>query len=362
MNKIKTEYFTYGVGRQFEQMAQRLKREFEATNKVVMNVLPPEVIVDKQFPKGSHPCWITCWLWDYVEKDTERIVWLDADIDVMNPLDYLSDFPFAAVLDSGESIRRRQLLSNIFKDIKMYFNNGYFSTTREIENIWKMLRSEIRNPLQDTAPEQTWTNYYLLKYVNPTSIYILDEKYNYMCYANKNLNKPIPDNVVHVHHAGLVKPLLKGGEYMPISTFNAIETDNYRLSPTLLEVKKDFLNHRSGEQIFADNNVSAKIIETLPPDMAMLNGKRHACMRFRLSAVKFTDVEVAAMEADRKKKEEEAMKKDVATASAEASSAPPPGPITAPKPKGPTMDAIEKASLKDAPVVPARVPGTLPGK
>ncbi len=324
---MKTRFFTIGVGNTLKIFAQRLRADFYQTNGLDLTVLPEEVIKDKHFPRGSHPCWISCFLWDFVEKETERIVWLDADIECGQKLDYISEAPFAGVIDSGDEITRNNKMNKIFKGMKNYFNNGYFSMTRDMESLFQRIRIEIHSPLQDSCPEQTWTNYYLNNVADQKDIEILPEKYNYMAYSKKNIHKPVPGDVVFLHHSGLQKPSVKGERFMPIQNFDPIETDHYRLSPTLLEVEKNYLNVESGEKIFTKHNVSATIIETLSPDMCFLRGKRIACARFRLSATKLTESEILMKETADKKRRAEEDAKMAKEAAQEAEDAPPPGPV-----------------------------------
>ena len=85
---------------------------------------------------------------------------------------------------------------------------------------------------------------------------------------------------------------------MPLKNFNPIVTREYKITPTELVVRKDVIaGGKTGEAIFLENGVSATIIETMPPDMRLLDGtKPVACFVYAISATKLTDSELAAAE------------------------------------------------------------------
>jgi hypothetical protein len=141
---------------------------------------------------------------------------------------------------------------------------------------------------------------------------------------------------------------------MPVNNFNQIETDEYRISPTKMVVRKDVIaNGKSGADIFRENNIEGQIVETLPPEDVSLDGKKpKACFVYKIKASQLTNEEVAKLEAEEKKKAEEQAKIDSEAAKAAANSAPPPPPTSPPPPL--------KSEEKDPGPPPNRLPGQLP--
>ena len=118
---------------------------------------------------------------------------------------------------------------------------------------------------------------------------------------------------------------------MPKNTFSPIETAQYRLTPTLLEIVKGC--GLSGDMIFRENHVSATIIETLGPSNITLAGKKVAVHQYKIVAVMMTDDEVkswkiteAKREGEEKVKREDLLRSNKTVAASMIKNAPPPLP------------------------------------
>lgn len=84
---------------------------------------------------------------------------------------------------------------------------------------------------------------------------------------------------------------------MPQKNFNKIETREYTVSSDELVVRKEVIHGgKSGEQIFAEAGVQARIIETMPADMRPIYGKMYPCFVYKIEATKMTDAELAEAE------------------------------------------------------------------
>lgn len=171
--KMKTLFFTGGVGAKYELMAKNLKFRFELLNPgVPMFVIPVSMFQTLRLLNASY--WIKAWLWDFAG-DVDRIGWIDPDVIPINPMKEIPAAPFSAVLDCERTAYAERRMHSDFAGIKSYFNNGFFIAARESIESFERLKKERHNPIHGNCIEQTWQN----KVVDETvGVNLLPQRWN----------------------------------------------------------------------------------------------------------------------------------------------------------------------------------------
>lgn len=186
----------------------------------------------------THPTWVKTQIWDLVPSDTDRVVWLDADIFSVRrmPLeDVPEDAAFSAVPEADDALEHemkkmgsqlavattvtnagtypvedeemnRRLNSPREKEKREkqkkyegvllrapYCNAGVFVATRETEGLFRELGKRMKDDVQGCFLDQSWLNALLSGDINP-----LPKTWNWMIDSDDP-----PNGVINVHAAGL---------------------------------------------------------------------------------------------------------------------------------------------------------------
>lgn len=193
---MKTKYFTIGDGPEFGYMAAELTRRLLHFNGI--NLITLKDGLARQYKMMGRQYWLKSVLWDFVDADTERIMYFDADILPILPLGdnvMKCEKMFAARLDVAITGERQRAQHSIFSNIRNYFNNGFFiankSSTRHFDQFANCLDSKV----QASCEEQTWMNY-----VFDDILSILPDSVCWMDSEPKNMfQKP---NMIHYTQRG----------------------------------------------------------------------------------------------------------------------------------------------------------------
>ncbi len=191
---MRTEYFTIACGREYDVMASEMARRLRFFNGVSLSVVTQAQCQYFGFKKRPKQL-MKAYLWELARKDTDRIIFMDADMLQVRPLpEYVlqSTAPYAARLDTESTAANERQSSPLFNGIKDYFNNGFFVATRASLPVFEQIQHHLLHPERGFCTEQTWANKCVDELcgltVLPASIaYIVD------C-------EPEPDDVIFRHY------------------------------------------------------------------------------------------------------------------------------------------------------------------
>ncbi len=157
---MKTEFFTVGMGAEYAQMALEMIPRFKRYNGI--SVTPITRSECKRYNVHNRAYWIKAFLWDFAAPGTERIGWVDCDFLPVAPMEPFSEAPFAARRDIPWTEKNeRTFHPPLFSYIITYFNNAFFTTTRDSIPMFERLQQEVDNPVHGGCIEQTWMNKYV---------------------------------------------------------------------------------------------------------------------------------------------------------------------------------------------------------
>jgi lipopolysaccharide biosynthesis glycosyltransferase len=190
---MNVQYFTCGLGGHYALMAEHLKKSMPQ-----VEVISEETV--RSFglnPRTAY--WIKCFLWEIALPDTQIVVWLDCDIQVVGKLEYVSIAPFAAVLDLESTAAKERVALPEYGIIHHYFNSGFFSATRASVEMFQFCQSRVHGGRHGNCVEQGWVNYYLA--FTKLQYEVLPRTYNYLVGSSWER----PEGVIHDHYAGPAK-------------------------------------------------------------------------------------------------------------------------------------------------------------
>lgn len=154
---MRTEFFTVGIGPHHAQMTLEMIPRFFKMNGAW--VTPISRYICQKYGVLHQAYWIKAFLWDLAHPSTERVCWVDGDMLPVAPLEPLSEAPFAARRDIPWTSGNERLEHfPLFSNIREYFNNGFFTATRDAMPAFELLKKEVDNPIHGTCIEQTWMN------------------------------------------------------------------------------------------------------------------------------------------------------------------------------------------------------------
>lgn len=163
---MRTEYFTIADGPEFGFMGRELQQRIQYFNGIDLTIVDdPTCLKFGIGPKTQY--WMKAFLWCLCRSNTERIVYIDADILPIAPFpQYVLDAtaPFSARPDNDGIGDNERSTHPTFKNIKTYFNNGFFIATVDSLLMFERMKQEVHNPVHGNCIEQTWMN----KYVDET--------------------------------------------------------------------------------------------------------------------------------------------------------------------------------------------------
>jgi len=170
---------TIAIGDTFRELVQITGDEFER-----LNGIRPQVITDEDVKGIDYgvPHFIKAWLWDLVPKNVDRVLFLDADVLPVKPIDSIMDVPFAAVMDIGKKWRMHGIRILVRSDI--YVNTGVFIATRETQEVFDKLK------LFAASTADAWSNIYEQTILNillqeKIGITVLPDAWNWQMYYNQ---------------------------------------------------------------------------------------------------------------------------------------------------------------------------------
>lgn len=191
---MKTEFFTIADGPDFGFMGEELRCRMHYYNGINLQIVDDPTCLRYGIGPGTQ-YWMKAFLWELARPDTERIVYIDADIlPVQSFPDYVhaASAPFSARLDKDGIGDNERGTHAIFNGIRDYFNNGFFIATRESMPVFTLAQKEVLNPVHGHCIEQTWMNKFVdetcgLAQVPKGIAYIVDFE-------------PEPENVIMRHY------------------------------------------------------------------------------------------------------------------------------------------------------------------
>jgi len=196
---MKTVYVTAALGGWPEDLMFLVQHRFGDVNGVPLTVLGHNDIrgLVNLMP---HPTWVKAFLWDLLPPDTERIMWLDADMVAASPMgDLPTSDPWMACPDTDNTRNRISGVRALSGIGPMYFNAGFFVATRAARGVFNiaqtwMLNSNAAVPYMylDQTPLNVLVTLVLGGYM------ALPKQWNWMI---KGYGPPPPD-VKFVHFAG----------------------------------------------------------------------------------------------------------------------------------------------------------------
>ena len=145
-----------------------------------------------------HTMFAKAFLWDVVPKDTDVILWVDADVFQSRPvgLSELPTAPFSAVRDMKtglEAVRREWPRAH---EVPSFFNAGVFVATREAMPVFEDMQHHTIEGLGE-APygDQCWWNLYVQQRLGGWNQ--LDQNWNYL------VGEATPPRPLFLHFAGV---------------------------------------------------------------------------------------------------------------------------------------------------------------
>jgi hypothetical protein len=199
---MKTLAITMAHDESWLELARLMAARFERLNGLPCRILGPEAFARFESPSHSDedrkPTWLKAHLWDEVEPDVERLIWIDADSIPLRPLGPLPDAPFAARLDAG-TVPEKALQMPEWSDLPFYFNSGFFVATRETRPAFERLKTLRHHPVKGpSGGEQSWLNHCIHRLLPPERIAILPSEISYMY-----VDGDVPPGAKMIHFAGL---------------------------------------------------------------------------------------------------------------------------------------------------------------
>lgn len=186
------------LGDVYHELAEVTSGEFERLNGVC-----PQIITEKDVEGIDYgvPHFLKAWLWDLVPSSVNRILFMDADVLAIKPIDSIVDAPFAGVQDIGKKWRVNGIRLLVRSDI--YVNTGVFIATRETQEVFNRLK------LFAASKVEAWSNIYEQTLLNillqeKIGITLLPEKWNWQMYYNQ---KPGMENSLFLHFFGAGQPV-----------------------------------------------------------------------------------------------------------------------------------------------------------
>lgn len=263
---MKTQFFTSG-GKKWEYFVNRLVADYKVINNIDIRVITDAEC--ERFRIYKRKFWIKCFLWRIADADTERIVWLDCDMEVRNPLDRISEADFSGVLDYEDTAVSDK---KHFHFEGSYFNVGFFTARRVTEGLFEKVISQFDNPVNGGCEEQAWIS----KIVgNVGNVEVLDRKYNFLHSAPGWVVNP---DIVHYHFAGFERKwMMPGAELTPFR----IETEDYILTEHSFIARKGV----TPNNIWRKHGIQGVIMKSLPNTDGIIKGKKMAIRSFEVVAL-----------------------------------------------------------------------------
>lgn len=174
------------------------------------------------------PYWVKPLIWQLVPDETERVLWLDADVFPITRVGPLPAVPFAAVQDIQRSFDADKDTYPPLEGVKSYCNAGVFvaerSATEELFKEWqKESRARQRSIFRDQGPLNALLHRHFGGFTE------LPMSWNWLVAA-----RPKPEHPVMAHFAGfpirekaleILYAIMEGDNASAHSWFRAVRTD-----------------------------------------------------------------------------------------------------------------------------------------
>ena len=147
--------------------------------------------------------WMKCCIWDHVPDDCERIIWLDADIVLLQPFPQLPEGDWCAVLDWPGTFHHAKEQWPSLRSVTQYFNAGVFVITRKTQPLFEHMKTQapVTADQYGHHKDQGWLNRELSKerWREELDIVELPQKWNWLL----KVWGPPPNDSILVHLAGM---------------------------------------------------------------------------------------------------------------------------------------------------------------
>ncbi len=179
-------------------VVQRMAKHFTVLNGIPCHVITADSF---DFKKLQHLFFIKWFLWDFVGKEVDTVIWKDSDTVDLLPLGRLPDQPFCAVKDWKETLIDHEAELSRWGILDNYFNTGFFIAKRETQPMFEELKAlalaRTLSPYEGfhTYPDQNILNIKIRELYG--KIELLPSRYNHFV-----AREAATSDTIMLHYAG----------------------------------------------------------------------------------------------------------------------------------------------------------------